>query len=194
MDVKEKLREGLKSVSGRLNEAGFSSLFSWRRALLVLIFVLPAFFLPSYFTAFVLMVLTVVMSLLVNRFGLNRFGLELTTFSTVTMAYVFGPNIGALLGMTYITLQLFSGNTPGVYLIWVLPSYVAAGYITGGLGMDIVTLGIYTSIALQSFFTFMTFLMSRSRLPKFIQYTIFNITFNILLFQTIATPLVTAIG
>lgn len=190
MDAKEKLNEGLQ----RVRKTGLDRFLSWRRGLLALIFLLPAFFLPGYFTAFSLMVLTVALSLAVNRLGLNRFGLELSTFSTVTMAYVFGPTAGALLGLTYITLQLFSGNTPGVYLIWVLPSYVAAGYITGGLGMDIVTVGIYTSIVLQSVFTFMTFLTSRSRLPKFVQYAAFNITFNIVLFQTVATPLVTAVG
>lgn len=155
---------------------------------------LPAFFLTSYFAALTLMVLTVAMSLMVNRYNLNRFGLELATFSTVTMAAVFGPTAGAILGLVYICLQMFSGSTPGVYMIWVVPSYAAAGYVTAGLSMDIVTLGLYTSVIMQSFFTFMTFLTSRSRLPKFIQYVVFNLAINFFLFKTFARPFLSAVG
>lgn len=194
MDIREKASQLRKGINKQVGVSGIEKYIGKRRLLLVSVMFIPAFFLTSYFIAFSLMVLTVAISLLVNRFGLNRFGLELATFSTVTMAYIFGPEKGALLGFVYIILQMFSGNTPGVYLVWVAPSYVAAGYITGAVNIDIATLGLYTSIALQSFFTFMTFLMSRGRLPKFIQYAIFNVTINMILFQTVAQPLLDITG
>lgn len=184
------MKKAYSSIRRELDERGFSRYMDTRKFFLAAIMLIPAFFLTSYFIAFTLMIATVIVSLLVSRYNLNRFGIELATFSTVTMATVFDPVASAVLGGIYIVLQLFSGSTPGVYMIWVLPSYITAGYITSGLSMDIVTLGIYTSITLQLFFTTMTAITSRSRLPKFIQYIAFNITLNIILFQTLATPLI----
>lgn len=193
-DFREKAEEAstrLKEEAGKFSGLNF---LTRRRIFLLSLLILPAFFLTSYFAAFVLMILTVAVSLLVNRYNLNRFGIETATFSTVTMATVFGPETGAALGLVYICLQMFSGSTPGVYMIWVVPSYAAAGYIIGGLNTDIITVGLYTSVILQSIFTFMTFLTSRSRLPKFIQYVVFNLTINFFLFKTLATPFIHAVG
>ena len=192
--LKKKIGEASGKIRRELEDLEGPNFLSGRRIFLLALMAVPALFLTSYFAAFILMVLTVALSLTVNRYNLNRFGLELATFSTVTMATVFGPRIGAVLGLVYICLQMFSGSTPGVYMIWVVPSYAAAGYITAGLNMDIVTLGLYTSVILQSIFTFMTFLTSRSRLPKFIQYVVFNLTINFFLFKTVARPFLTAVG
>jgi len=189
VELKNKYRNMLEKMRDLITSSGLEKYISTRRVFLFSLMAIPALFLTNYFIAFTLMLLTVALSLAVNRFGLNRFGLELATFSTVTMAQVFGPETGAILGLVYICLQMFSGSTPGVYLMWVVPSYVAAGYFAGTSTLDVTTLGLYTAITLQSIFTFMTFLTSRSRLPKFIQYATFNITINMLLFQTIAGPL-----
>jgi len=189
VELKNKYRNMLEKMRELITSSGLEKYISTRRVFLFSLMAIPALFLTNYFIAFSLMLLTVALSLAVNRFGLNRFGLELATFSTVTMAQVFGPETGAILGLVYICLQMFSGSTPGVYLMWVVPSYVAAGYFAGTSTLDVTTLGLYTAITLQSIFTFMTFLTSRSRLPKFIQYATFNITINMLLFQTIAGPL-----
>ena len=192
--MKEKAREASSGLKEEASKFSGHDFLTRRRIFLFVLLIVPAFFLTSYFAAFVLMVLTVAVSLLVNRYNLNRFGIETATFSTVTMATVFSPETGAALGLIYICLQMFSGSTPGVYMIWVVPSYAVAGYIVGGLNMDIVTVGLYTSVILQSIFTFMTFLTSRSRLPKFIQYVVFNLTINFFLFKTLARPFLSAVG
>lgn len=193
MKLKNKFRNMLEKIRGLFTSSGLQKYINTRRVFLFSLMAVPALFLTNYFIAFSLMLLTVALSLAVNRFGLNRFGLELATFSTVTMAQVFGPETGAILGLVYICLQMFSGSTPGVYLMWVVPSYTLAGYFAGTSTLDVTTLGLYTAITLQSIFTFMTFLTSRSRLPKFIQYATFNITVNLLLFQTIAGPLMSVL-
>ncbi|WP_414837375.1 hypothetical protein ACK3SF_03845 [Candidatus Nanosalina sp. VS9-1] len=192
--VRRKFEEAFRKIRSELKDFEGPKFLTGRRIFLLALMAIPALFLTSYFAAFTLMVLTVALSLTVNRYNLNRFGLELATFSTVTMATVFGPRIGALLGLVYICLQMFSGSTPGVYMIWVVPSYAAAGYLTAGLNIDIVTLGIYTSVTLQSIFTLMTFLTSRGRLPKFIQYVVFNLAINFFLFKTVARPFLSAVG
>ena len=124
MELKNKYRNMLEKMRGLITSSGLEKYISTRRVFLFSLMAIPALFLTNYFIAFSLMLLTVALSLAVNRFGLNRFGLELATFSTVTMAQVFGPETGAILGLVYICLQMFSGSTPGVYLVWVVPSYV----------------------------------------------------------------------
>jgi len=193
VEIKNRYRKIIEKIKNSLKSSGLENYINYRRIFLFSLMAVPAFFLTDYFVAFSLMLLTVILSLAVNRFGLNRFGLELATFSTVTMAKVFGPETGALLGLVYICLQMFSGSTPGVYLVWVVPSYVATGYIAGTSTIGVATLGLYTAISLQSIFAFMTFLTSRSRLPKFIQYAMFNVTINMLLFQTVAGPLMSVL-
>jgi len=150
----------------------------------------PALFLRQYFIAFVLMILVTLVSLLTNRFELGRFGIELATFSSITMATVFPPRIAAFLGFTYIVLQIFTGSTPGLYLVWVIPTYTVASYVIAGMQVsNIAQIGIYVTLISQSIFATMTFLTSRSRLPKYLQYATFNLAFNILLFQSFAQPL-----
>lgn len=155
----------------------------------------PALFLRQYFVAFSLMILVTMLSLLVKRLEIGRFGLELATFSSITMATIFPPKIAAALGFTYIVLQIFTGSTPGVYMIWVIPTYTAASYIIASIQVsNIAQIGIYVTIISQSFFATMTFLTSRSRLPKYIQYASFNLALNILLFQSFAQPLLKLIN
>lgn len=156
---------------------------------------IPAMFLRQYFVAFALMIMVTLVSLMTNRFELGRFGIELATFSSITMATIFPPRIAAVLGFTYIILQIFTGSTPGVYLIWVIPTYTVVSYIVAGMQVsNIAQIGIYATLISQSFFATMTFLTSRSRLPKYLQYATFNLAFNILLFQSFAQPLLDIIN
>ncbi|MFB6241797.1 MAG: hypothetical protein ABEJ36_03275 [Candidatus Nanosalina sp.] len=191
--LRQKLREKTLEYARKLNQdtpdIGLGHL-----AVLAVLSV-PAFFYTRYFAAFGLMVVTLLASLIVNSYNLNRMGIELATFSTVTMGFVFPAEISAILGFIYISLQIFSGSTPGIYMLWVIPSMTVAGYLIGNFEyLGVVQAGIYASIALQSFFILMTLLTSRSRLPKFIQYVVFNLTFNFFMFKTFAQPLLSIIG
>jgi len=161
---------------------------------LLAIMAVPALFLREYFVAFSLMVLVTIISLATNRFEIGRFGVELATFSAVTMATIFPPRIAAVLGFIYIVLQIFTGSTPGIYLIWVIPTYTAVSYFVATIQVaNIAQLGIYVTLLSQIFFATMTFLTARNRLPKYIQYAVFNLAFNILLFQSFAKPLLNII-
>ena len=165
------------------------------QATVLLLMAVPAVFFRQYFTAFALMLLVTAVSVITNRFELGRFGIELATFSSITMATVFPPKIAAALGFTYIILQIFSGSTPGIYLTWVIPTYTLVAYTIATMNItDIVQIGIYATALSQTFFATMTFLMSRSRLPKYIQYAAFNLAFNFLLFQSFAEPLLALVN
>jgi hypothetical protein len=188
-DLWSKVRRRLLDYAEELNQQA-PDIGAGRIALLAVLGV-PAFFYTRYFVAFGLMILTLAVSLLVNSYDANRMGIETATFSTVTMGMLFSPEISAVLGFLYIVLQIFSGSNPGIYMIWVVPSYVVMGYLIGNFSyLGVAQAGIYASIALQSFFVLMTLLTSRSRLPKFVQYVVFNLTFNFFMFQTFASPLI----
>lgn len=193
----ENLRERLGSLaSGFVEQLKHQATDSLRNYIMILaVLSVPAFFFTRYFVAFALMVATLILSLIVNSYDANNLGLELATFSTVMMGLVFPPEVGAALGFIYISLQIFSGSNPGIYMLWVVPSMAVAGYLIGNFAyLGPVWAGIYASVILQSFFVFMTFLTSRGRLPKFIQYVVFNLTFNFFLFKTFAEPLMRTVG
>lgn len=183
-----KIREKILETGSKINqEVPRPSLL---QVTVLVMLALPALYLREYFIAFTLMILTVILSLAVNRFEAGRFGIELATFSAVTMATVFPPRIAAVLGFIYILLQIFSGSTPGIYLMWVIPTYTVAAYIISTIQvMDVVQMGLTVTIVSQMFFAFMTFLTTRGRLPKYLQYATFNLAFNFLMFQTFAEPL-----
>lgn len=188
-----KVREKILETGSKINqEVPKPSLL---QVTVLVMLALPALYLREYFVAFMLMILTVILSLAVNRFEAGRFGIELATFSAVTMATLFPPRIAAVLGFIYIVLQIFSGSTPGIYLVWVIPTYTFAAYIISTIPVtDIVQIGLTVTIASQMFFAFMTFLTTRGRLPKYLQYATFNLAFNFLMFQTFAEPLLDLIN
>ncbi|EGQ43247.1 MAG: hypothetical protein J07AB43_12370 [Candidatus Nanosalina sp. J07AB43] len=182
-DIVQSIRDRFDAFQERL-DFEFPAISRLKLSILLALSV-PAFFVPRYFVAFALMVLVGLLSVLTSRFELGRFGLELATFSSVTMAMVFPPRVAAVLAFVYIVVQMFSGSTPGVYLTWVVPTYVLAAYIISSVNTpSIVLTGLYTTAGSQIFFSLMTFVMSRSMLPKYLQYAAFNLIFNFLMFQT----------
>lgn len=190
VEWRKKLRSGRELIVEKASELNTKTPKPSRfQIAFLLALTVPAFFYRQYFVAFILMILVTVLSVLVNRFELGRFGIELATFSTVTMATLFPPRIAAALGFAYVVLQIFTGSTPGIYIIWVIPSYTAAGYIISTLDPSgIASLGIQVSITFQAIFATMTFFTSRDRLPKYLQYAAFNLVLNLLLFQSLAEP------
>jgi hypothetical protein len=196
VELREKLAELSDAISRKAARYNQKAPKPSRIQIITLILLsIPAMFFRRYFIAFILMVLVTALSVIVKRFELGRFGLELSTLSAVTMATVFPPKIAAALGFTYIVLQIFSGSTPGIYLTWVIPTYTIAAYIIATMDVSNVSqIGIYTTVISQMFFAFMTFLTSRSRLPKYVQYAVFNLVFNFLMFQSFAEPLVSVMN
>lgn len=191
----EDLRERLDKFSRRLMDSVEeynldTASPSWIQVATLVLMAVPAFMFRRYFIAFLLMLLVVKVSLAANRFELNSFGVELATFSSITMATVFEPWTAASLGFVYVCLQIFSGSKPGTYLIWVIPTYAGVSYFIATLDVvNVVQVGIYTTATCQVFFAAMTFLVSRGQLPKYIQYAVFNLMFNFLMFQSFAEPL-----
>lgn len=162
---------------------------TYRYVILAVAAVLPAVLYTEYFLISILLVLTGVTSIAISRLEMNRSGVELVTFTAIFSGYVLGPESGAIIGFIAVLLQMFSGRPPGIYMLWVVPSFTVAGYVAGTVSMPLTRMGVVFPLVLQSFFMFTTFILMREKLPKYLQYAVFNIAFNYVLFQAIAQPL-----
>ncbi|MFB6213462.1 MAG: hypothetical protein ABEJ07_02795 [Candidatus Nanohaloarchaea archaeon] len=147
--------------------------------------ILASVFRQDYLIGFLMVATTAAVSFLVRRASLNKLGIETSTFFTVVAGYHFGPETGAILALPLIVAQVFTGR-PGVYMLWVIPSFVAGGYAAGTFSsMDITLFGPLLAAGLQGIFVFFTLFMSRSRLGSYFQYAAFNVAFNLLLFNAL---------
>ncbi|MFB6190639.1 MAG: hypothetical protein ABEJ91_03640 [Candidatus Nanohaloarchaea archaeon] len=182
-EISRKLKERFSDAVERLPEVRKRYV-----ALITLVAVGMVFF-QEYFIGFLLVAATVTFGVLSKRAELNRLGLELATFSTVLAGYHFGPETGAVMGLILMLSQMLTGR-PGVYILWVIPTYAVAGYAAGFFsGTGIATLGTAIAAGMQVVFIFFTALLSRGRLGEYLQYAAFNFAFNLILFHAIG-PLV----
>ncbi len=166
-----------------------------RYVVLAALVLLPAVYFTEHWVAFLLAVLTAVVSFGAARTEINSLGVETATFATVLMGVVFGPEKGAILGFIYIFLQLFTGKMPGMYIIWVIPAFTAAGHLAGRFSeVGIVRLGFSISLGLQLFFVLMTVLLMRSSVAKYTRYAIFNVVFNYVIFSAFGPTMIRFLG
>lgn len=187
-DLKEMLREIYRSLAEGLSR-------HWVKLLLAVLVVSLGFYLSEYMVPLILLISTAIISILTTRLELNQLGIEIATFSTVLMGAFFGPRTGALLGLVFILVQLFSGGSPGMYIIWVIPGYVLAGHLAGIFSeVSIVLLGVSLSLGLQSFFLFCTTLLMREGVARYFQYSVFNVAFNALLFTALGPRILELLG
>lgn len=150
------------------------------------------FLYPAASIAFLMISVTLATAVITKRYGLNRFGIETATFTVVVNGAVFGPQIGALLALITIVLQVMTGSG-GAYILWVVPGYVAAGLVSGFLGtVSLASDGILITVALQVFFGGTTAVLYPSYVGKFIPRALAAIVFNIVLFRAAAEPVASA--
>lgn len=185
--MKKYLKKSIGNIkSGIIENLDMKNL---RHIFLTAIILVAGYFYTTYITLIGLLTATFLVSVVVNRYEINRLGIELATFSTILSGITFGPEQGALLGIVFITIQLFTGKPPGIYMIWVIPSYGVAGYVTGHItGLEVDQIGLASAVMLQAFFSLTTLILMRNRLPRYLQYAFFNIVFNAVLFTTIGGP------
>lgn len=169
-------------VLERLRDSGV-----WKYLPFVLLLSLPFLFWPRYSLAFGLMVTTFLVSFATTRLELSSLGVELATFSTVMIGAVFGPATGAAAGLVFIMAQFAGSTSQGVYIMWVIPGYIAAGALAGILGASgIERTGPLIALGLQSFFVLSTSLLTPEELGRYLPYAVFNVVFNAAIFQLLA--------
>lgn len=159
----------------------------YRLLLLLLAVSAPLYFFPRYYLVLALSLASVLTAFAVNRAGLGQTGIELATFTTVFAGAGFGPRAGALTGLVLSLLQLsFSGHA-GKYILWVVPSYAAAGVLAAVLGVEsFLVLGIILTLMLHGVHLFFSVLSMENHVFRYLPYLVFNSVFNFLIFKVAA--------
>jgi len=152
----------------------------------IVILLLLYLVLGQWFVLSVLMAISLSMSYLVNKLNLRQFGFEFVTFIAVILgaSKKFSPLFA--LGITFIliTYHLVAGGFIAQYVFWVIPAYCVAAILAGIFyGGNIIRLGIYLSVAINTNNVFFTAVKSPGFLAKYMQYVITNIIFNVFLFS-----------
>ncbi len=161
----------------------------YRAVLFLFLVAVPAFFLTDYFVLGILILSPIVVAWLVKYVEMRWSGVETGTFAVVMVGMVLGPEMGAVLGFVIITAQMVVGQYIGPYILWVIPSYVVAGFVAGMMAsMNPATLGIAMIIGLQATFLTFTALLTPSGLSKYLPYAVGNTLFNVILFRLAAEP------
>ncbi|MBN2422041.1 hypothetical protein JXB41_02345 [Candidatus Woesearchaeota archaeon] len=136
-----------------------------------------------------------IISYIINNLQIKTIGLELVTLSAVITGKVYGPFMGFLVALILITFHLVMSGYIGMYIIWVIPSYCLVGIMSGIFNTyNISFLGSVLTVVLNIIYLSFTFIFSPGRLVKLLPYSISNVIINILLFSTIAQPLMSFIG
>ena len=142
----------------------------------------------------ILIGLSLAMSYIVNNFGLRQLGLELVTFIAVLTGMKYGPWVAFGITFVLITYHLVAGGFMGNYVLWTIPAWSIAAIISGFLPQaNIVSLGIYTTLAINANNVFFTAITRPTFLPTYLIYVITNIIFNIILFSIFGRPLLVLI-
>lgn len=152
---------------------GFSALF------LILI-------LQKLFLLVVLIGISLFISYLMGNYQIAKsIGIELVTFTTILAGFAFGPTAGIFVGLFLIITHLTIGHfAAGTYIIWIVPIYLAIGFLAGTLtGFTFTTMGFYMVIAINLFNLILTFLTFPQNLGNYLPYSITNIIFNLILFS-----------
>lgn len=158
-----------------------------------LIFLLPVIF-NEYIITGLLISLSLIGVLAAKFFRITRIGLEFTTLTTTILGIVYGPEIGAAAALILITFQMFGGGHKGVYIFWVIPTYVIVGFLAGFLsGYDPIMLAIGLLIFIHTVCTLLTAVITPGNLHMYITYAAGNMVFNLFLILSFLQPVLSAI-
>lgn len=107
------------------------------------------------FGQFVILMLAIVamaLAFFVGELELKKFGLEFVTLTVVLAGMVYGPVVGAGLGVVLVTLHFILARSLGPYVVYCIPAMGAIGLLAGWamagawFGGGIATTGIVLSL------------------------------------------------
>lgn len=149
----------------------------------------------EYMAIAFLILITVVVAWLVKILGLKWAGIETATFATVVTAAVTDTLTGAVAGFILITSQMAARQQFGVYILWVIPSYVIAGALTGYFQpSNIFQFGMGITVALHAVFMVLTGMKTPAALSNYVPYATINVGLNLVLFKFLASPLISVLA
>lgn len=161
-----------------------------RIAAVALVMVSAVLMVTNLLAAALLILASFAVSYAVSATRIKDIGFELVTFVAVLIGVAYSPWAGAVTGLVLILFHLAASQYMGIYVLWVVPEYFAAGMLTGTLHGSVSSIGITITILLNAFNIAMTFLIFRQNLGRYLVYAASNIVLNYVLFSFLAQPLV----
>ena len=160
-----------------------------KRALLaVLLLVIVILIATNLLLISLIIATSIILSFAVGRLNIKSVGIELVTFITVLSSLAYGPLAGGVIGLILITVHIAIPQYTGAYVIWVIPEYALAAAVAGMLGGSIASVGMTVTLLLNAINVFLTFIVYKEHLGRYLPYSITNVIFNIILFSYVAEP------
>lgn len=187
---------------GKIREEYFGltkNIKSMQKEILVALAVLVAAFV--FFKPIIIILALIILAILSRIYewffkGIGL-GIELMTFATVVCSALYGPFIGALVGISSLTASVFVNqeNPKFLPISWaglIIIAYFSSWFV-GKSGIESLTnTGIYSSIVYNIVVGPLFFLLLQSRIGKLLFFALTNIGFNYFVFTKFA-PMALAI-
>lgn len=122
---------------------------------------------------------------LFSTFGIPL-GLEFGSLATVLAGLWLGPFTGAFIGLVVMMLRSGAGVV-GFFISWKIPGFIALGFLSGYLSIDLFIGGFYLLLVMRGSFAIITFLASKELLGMTIPYQITNIYINYYIFKAVSS-------
>ncbi|MFH1182502.1 MAG: hypothetical protein V1702_06090 [Candidatus Woesearchaeota archaeon] len=153
-----------------------------------LIVVLLLFALRHYLLLLALLAVNIASSAILKTVRRNQIGVEMVMFSTVISGVLYGPAIGAVIGAVSMLIDYAFATRLSFFSIVTVPSYAAAGYISGLVGnsISITRLGISITIIYVLFTNTIIVAFMGGTLSKSIRFAATDVAFNAVMFSTVA--------
>lgn len=180
-----------KTLEEFLSEMGYLKILTLSALFLVGLVLFLSY--NQYLMMGVLMLISVGGAFAARFFRITTVGIEFTTFAVVVAGLEFGPAGGALIASLLITVQMFGGGHKGAYVLWVIPTFVIAGFLAGVLTFSPVISALAVLAFIHVVCTSLTGLVTPENLPVYMTYTAGNIVLNLVLFTTLLEPVIQTI-
>ncbi len=146
---------------------------------LLLVLLFSQIFKYAFFVA-----LSLATSFLINRIKIRQIGIEFVTLASVYAGYNYGRIAGLITALVLILFHLMISGYVGIFYLWVVPIYAAAGYASAILvGWQFSTVGVVLGIVINVAYLLCTLFFTPGRLPVLAPYAISNVIFNIFIFS-----------
>jgi hypothetical protein len=116
--------------------------------------------------------------------SIKYFGVELITVTIILIGFVYGSVAGATAGFILLIFHLIVARySLGTYITWLIPEYVAIGFVAGTFKeIGLINLGIYSTIGINAVNVFLSLMLDNSNFSENLIYSLTNVAFNIFLF------------
>ena len=119
-------------------------------------------FLGQSLILIILIIGSILLSSLLGLWKLRPIGIELVLLTSIIAGMTNGSLAGAVIAVILITVHMIATQHINVYLLWVIPAYVVAGFLAGTKQLSITMFGLFAALGVNIFNLIVTALIFRA--------------------------------